>query len=86
MLRLAVVLVLGAVSFVLLIAEAAAAGLALATATAIGGLFWRLCSQRVAGGDISVAALIGAGHGGSGAGRRAGAAILEYLRRLPEAQ
>jgi hypothetical protein len=77
--------VLGCVSVALLISGVAAAALALATATAIGWLFWRVWSRRTVGGAIA-ASPPGARHGQSGPGRRPGESIRQYLRLLSEAE
>jgi hypothetical protein len=82
----AAVLVLGAVSFALLIAGVAVAGLAVATATAIGWLFWRAWSLRADGGGIATSLALGVGCGQSGPRRRLGESIRQYLRWLSEAQ
>ena len=77
---------LGCVSVVLLVVGPAVAALALATAAAIGWLFWRLWTHRADGGAGAAALLLGAGHGLSGSGRRPGESIRQYLRWLSEAQ
>ena len=82
----AAVLVLGAVSFALLIAGVAVAGLAVATATAIGWLFWRVWSHRADGGGIAASLSLGVGCGQSGPRHRPGESIRQYLRWLSEAQ
>jgi hypothetical protein len=80
------VLVLGAVSFALLVAGVAVAGLAVATATAIGWLFSRVWSHRADGGGIAAALSLGVGWGQSGPRPRLGESIRQHLRWLSEAQ
>ena len=82
----AAVLVLGAVSFALLIAGVAVAGLAVATATATGWLFLRVWSRRADAGGIAASLSLGVGCGHSGLRRRPGESIRQYLRWLSEAQ
>jgi ferric-dicitrate binding protein FerR (iron transport regulator) len=74
-----VVVVLGCVSVALLIAGVAAAALALAIATAIGWLFWRLWPHRTDGGSIAAPPMVGTGQGQSGS-------IRQYLTWLSEAE
>jgi len=82
----AAVLVLGAVSFALLIAGVSVAGLAIATATAIGWVFLSVWSHRADGGGIAASLALGVGRGHSGSRRRPGESIRQYLRWLSEAQ
>jgi hypothetical protein len=82
----AAVLVLGAVSFALLIAGVAVAGLAVATATGIGWLFLRVWSQRADGGGIAASLSLGVGCGHNGPRRRPGQSIRQYLWWLSEAR
>jgi hypothetical protein len=78
--------VLGCVSVVLLLSGVAAAALAVATATAIGWVFWRVCSHRADGGASPASLLLGAGHGRSRPGPRPGESIGQCLRWLSEAE
>ena len=81
-----VVAALVCVSAALLLTGVAAAGLAIAAATAIGWLFWRVWAHRGDGGGIAASVLLGAGLGQSRPRRRPGESIREYLRWLSEAQ
>jgi ferric-dicitrate binding protein FerR (iron transport regulator) len=80
------VLVLGCVSVALIFAGAPAAGLALALATAIGWLFWRVWSHRTADGSIPTPAANGDGDQESESYRRPGESIRQYLKWLAEAE
>ena len=77
---------LGCLGVVLLMTGVAVAAFALATATAIGWLFWRMWAHRADGSRIAAPLLLGAGHGRSGPRRRPGASIRRYLRWLAEAE
>jgi hypothetical protein len=77
---------LGCVIVVLLVVGPAVAALALATAAAIGWLFWRSWTHRADGGTGAASLLLGAGHGPSGSGIRPGESIRRYLRWLAEAE
>ena len=81
-----VVGVLGCLSIAVAGAGVPAAGLAMATATAIGWLFWRIWSHRTDGGGIAASLSLGVGCGQSGPRRRPGESIRQYLRWLAEAQ
>jgi Flp pilus assembly protein TadB len=81
-----VVLVLACVSVAVVFASVPAAGLALALATAIGWLFWRLWSHRTDNGSISAPPLIGGRHGQNSSDRRPGESIRQYLKWLAEAE
>jgi hypothetical protein len=76
----------GCVSALLLVAGVPAAALAIAAATALGWLFWRLWVHRADGGGLAASLLLGAGHGQSGPRRRPGESFREYLRWLSEAE
>jgi Protein of unknown function (DUF3040) len=80
------VVVLGCTSVTLLVLGVPAAALALATATALGWLFWRLWSHRGDGGPIAAPPVIGAGDGQGGTERRLGASVRNYLKWLSEAE
>jgi hypothetical protein len=75
--------VLGGVSVLLLFAGVAVAALALAAATALGWLFWRLC-VRGASGDLVAAPRARAPQGGTE--RRFGESVRDYLTWLAEAE
>jgi len=77
---------LGCVSVALLLTGVAAAALAIAVATAIGWLFWRLWIHRADGGGLAASLLLGAGHGQSPQRRRPGESVRQYLRWLSEAE
>jgi hypothetical protein len=79
-----VVAVLGCVSIALLLTGVAAAAVALATATAIGWLFWRAWTLRADGGAGVASLFLGAGHGRSGSGRPPGESIRRCIRWLSE--
>jgi hypothetical protein len=81
-----VILVLACVSVALVFASVPAAALALALATAIGWLFWRLWSHRMDDGSIPAPPVIGADHGHNGSNRRPGESIRQYLKWLAEAE
>ena len=78
-------LVLASVSVALLFVGVPAAAVALALATAIGWLFWRLWSHRRDDGRIPAPPVIG-DPGRQGPGRRPGESIRGYLRWLSEAE
>lgn len=81
-----VVLVLACVSVALVFASVPAAALALALATALGWLFWRLWSHRTDDGSIPAPPVIGGDHGDNGSHRRPGESIRQYLKWLAEAE
>ena len=83
---LRVVLVLACVSVALIFASVPTAGLALALATAIGWLFWRLWSHRGNDGSMSAPPWIGGRQGQKGLDRRPGESIRQYLKWLAEAE
>jgi Protein of unknown function (DUF3040) len=78
-----VVLVGTSLSAVLLVVGVPAAALALALATAVCWLFWRLWSHRTDDGSMSAPP---DAHGQEGADRRPGGSIRQYLRWLSEAE
>ena len=80
------VLVLACVSVALVFASVPAAALALALATAIGWLFWRLWSHRTDDGSIPAPPVNGADHGRNGSDHRPGESIRQYLKWLAEAE
>jgi hypothetical protein len=82
---LRVVLVLASVSVALFFVGVPAAALAVALATAIGWLFWRLWSHRTDDGTIPGPPVLG-DPGQQGSGRRPGESIRRYLRWLAEAE
>jgi hypothetical protein len=81
-----VILLLASVSVVLVFASVPEAALALALATAIGWLFWRLWSHRTDDGSLPVPPVMGADHGHDGSDRRPGESIRQYLKWLAEAE
>jgi hypothetical protein len=81
-----VVLVLGCLSVALIFAGVSAAGLAVALATTIGWVFWRLWSHRTADGSIPTLPMIGDRDLKSGSDRRPGESIRQYLKWLAEAE
>jgi hypothetical protein len=83
---LLVLTALGCVSVALLLTGVPAAALAIAAATAMGWLFWRLWVHRADGGGLAASLLLGAGHGQSGGRRRLGESVRQYLRWLSEAE
>jgi hypothetical protein len=83
---LLVVSALGCVSVALLVTGVPAAALAIAAATAIGWLFWRLWAHRADGGGRATSLVLGAGHGRSGPQGRPGEWIRQCLRWLSEAE
>jgi hypothetical protein len=83
---LRVILLLASVSVVLVFASVPEAALALALATAIGWLFWRLWSHRTDDGSLPVPPVMGADHGHDESDRRPGQSIRQYLKWLAEAE
>ena len=86
---LLVLVALGYFSVVLLVTGVAAAAHAIATATAIGWVFWRVWAHRADGGGLAAVLLLGAGAGQSGPSgprRRPGESIRQFRRWLAEAQ
>jgi hypothetical protein len=81
-----VILFLACVSVALVFAGVPAAALALALATALGWLFWRLWSHRADDGSIPAPPVIGADHEHNGSDRRPGQLIRQYLTWLAEAE
>ena len=81
-----VVLFLACVSVALVFASVPTAGLALALATAIGWLFWRLWSHRTDDVSMSVPPLIRGRNGQNSSDYRPGESIRQYLKWLAEAE
>jgi hypothetical protein len=81
-----VVLLLACVSVALVFASVPEAALALALATAIGWLFWRLWAHRTDDGSLPAPLVMGADHGHDGSDRRPGESIRQYLKWLAEAE
>jgi hypothetical protein len=77
---------LGCLSVALLWAGVPVAGLALALATVITWLFWRVWVHRADVGVVTTSLLLGVGRGPSGPDRRPGDSIRRYLRWLAEAE
>ena len=78
-----VVTALACVSLALVLVGVPAAGCAVALATAIGWLFWRLWAHRAD--DVSAWSVPGR-HGHDGSDRRPGESIRQYLAWLAEAE
>ena len=79
---------LGYFSVVLLVTGVAAAALAIATATAIGWVFWRVWAHRADGGGLAAALLLGPAPGRAGRavrdvapGSRSGSSAAGWRRR-----
>jgi hypothetical protein len=81
-----VVLISACVSVALVFAGVPAAALALALATALGWLFWRLWSHRTDDGSIPAPPVTGDHHRHDRSDRRPGESIRQYLKWLAEAQ
>ncbi len=81
-----VVLVPACVSVALILAGVPAAGLAVALATAIGWLFWRLWSHRTNDGSVPAPPSMADRHGRNGSHHRPGESIRQYLTWLAEAE
>jgi hypothetical protein len=81
-----VVLIWACVSVALVFASVPAAALALALATALGWLFWRLWSHRTDDGSIPAPPVTGDYHRHDGSDRRPGESIRQYLKWLAEAE
>jgi hypothetical protein len=78
--------VLGCASVFLLFAGVEAAALALATATAVGWVFWRLWSRRGDGGPIAASPVFGSAITQGGTKPWVGASVWQYLKWLAEAE
>jgi hypothetical protein len=77
---------LGCISVVLLVTGVPVAALAVALATALGWLFWRIWVHRADDAVVAAFLLLGAGQGRTGPRRRPGESIRQYLRWLAEAE
>jgi hypothetical protein len=81
-----VVLFLACVSVALVFASVPTAGLALALATAIGWLFWRLWSHRTDDMSMFVPPSVPGRNGRTNSDCRPGESIRQYLKWLAEAE